>query len=1763
MLLTSSSPSLHLQTVHTSAPWRSPMPLVNEPKSMAAVDSTTNPMILSPYTDKMADRSNSGGSKEKKWSIGGLFRRKKKTADCPSSSEEDYAENESPSKRVGKGGKDSIKASVRRPTKAGGFDHIVQSPVDANNRTLDYCHGLQCPTNTGSLDRLRQRAFAHNQNVISPKGYSGSEHDAFMIRSSNSDSMSRFRSDDSLMINQSSAVNRKTRAARTERYLKRRSRDGEGPIPLQLDDQPLYQNQECNARWKTQPVMLHGSSQSMMSQPIYYPISQTDNDSLQNCSSLTNVPINRMPQWNISSSVHNDAYKKMNPNRRSFSYDNYINKFTFPRNQTNITTPPPPPPPRDPMRRLTVGGNGMNAVESRPVSYAFDKQLPNESNWLSPNQRCVSDHHLGNQYQKPEAEYQHNDNDASSYFYGREYNQTSPMEPHVQNTADTSTQHAYKYVADATPRSRKPIHILEDHIKSTSDLDVPDCTEPRIKPRSATDFWRKIDREMNNNKPNQEEIIRPKVLKSKPMFNPHKHDELKSNSLSRSYRYDVPEPMSCEQVLNNSQVSNVSCHFKPVNKYEEHIAKNMATKNMRNSAVVSPQQTKPLKISLVSPKRETEKGEFLKKVTNIEKTKKLEEAINELEAIYKNLKLSDEDLLDRAERRDIPTPTGFSSKVKNYKYDDDDDDEDDHEGSSKREPDILLDDVAYRNLKYANKFPRVTDTQPPFGIPVGPIPAPAAQDYLKVTSISSNASTTSLSPTADRSKMRTNQNSPDIVADDLAVRSLRKDNGSFLKLDHLNKPNLNNKKKVFRSQSADIYNLIQRDASRPSGGCLDDYNIFDKLSQRLLKLTDDDCASDQIPTTIFDLKKDMKPREARHKTVNNFLHPSKTSGAVFNLPSTLQQKPPIPTPRKSLSPYLNDNTSADGESIDILNKLVLDARLTSERLSQDLVELRKESKATKEPAKKSYDVEKGTFIDTTKIELPQPNLTSSKMGTEPELKTIKYEPIPSLIETPKVVCIEPRLSPLCSQTDNSLVAVKEAKVFSPKIVSKPENNNELKPSPNAVALSRQDTTMCGSKSIASVPQVVTTSLKSTVDASSKNDSIYELSIDLPKKKSLSSKTMLLNEINEASKTVRACEQMLVDVVQDTPKNMLKDKQLLDDINEVSLAVRGCEKVLRDVIPCVESCIEETGATERTLSSGSGTIDKDSNPELRKSEIMIPVVEKSRIDLEKEHEQIAKITSDCLTQIAVIEKDTGDYDNLHEKNPLLSNEKTHPKITEFHESERIVLKQFECKPDIQKEIDEMMKACSEVTETERLTVKQQFEAERASSVDKTPPFSTPVDDFICPVETSDNTPTNNASNSSGVPTPLTSNEIVPAPNVDQEMKSTSKSLCEVIPATGSPKSTLSLAGHLESTLSVGSDRKCSPVTLLDGLSKTNDATATKTEATTESSQYNSSEELAMIFGIRQASVTPPTGNQMSYNEWNALETSVDEFELDSNNNDLTTSNNNNSNNSHDIIKSLFVMKAAAPKTVLTHFGTKKNELDIIFENPEEYIDTENDNKTDDGNIMFGIDGGKELNCETFINNNYSSSEDDDDDVVDSQKTFKSELHYDVGKQYTNELSIDVIDSATTKLGNSSDGGSDQFPNQAIKSENFASEKRHDEGNVIGKRVTKTSTAKDHPDFDRMSRPSTSSAEAVNEVERSDGDTFANPALSRSVNVFRNRDSAEKRNDVGEQKVRRNLIHPEHFVLASLTYDGLSSNYDEVLTLLAVLIAIITLIALIFI
>ena len=195
----------------------------------------------------------------------------------------------------------------------------------------------------------------------------------------------------------------------------------------------------------------------------------------------------------------------------------------------------------------------------------------------------------------------------------------------------------------------------------------------------------------------------------------------------------------------------------------------------------------------------------------------LDDAINELELMYKSL-VKDENLMERAERRDLPTPTKFSMMMRKYE------EYENEENRNDKEPDIVLDDVFSRNLKHANQMLKSVDPLP-FGIPnqkLCPIAAKPSQDYLSVE------------PIQTRKSIIVAQNNPDLIADDLAVRNLRKDNPSYARRRNMIEIDNNHFMKrnhTLSSLSDQIYNGILKDSARPSGGKHEYYLQIDPLKK--------------------------------------------------------------------------------------------------------------------------------------------------------------------------------------------------------------------------------------------------------------------------------------------------------------------------------------------------------------------------------------------------------------------------------------------------------------------------------------------------------------------------------------------------------------------------------------------------------------------------------------------------------------------------------------------------------------------------------------------------------------------------------------------------------------------------------------------------------------------------------------------------------------------------------------------------------------------
>lgn len=238
------------------------------------------------------------------------------------------------------------------------------------------------------------------------------------------------------------------------------------------------------------------------------------------------------------------------------------------------------------------------------------------------------------------------------------------------------------------------------------------------------------------------------------------------------------------------------------------------------------------------------------------KTRALEAALLELESIYKSLCLEDEDLLDRAEKRSMDEfwnrqNQNFAENnvfVEREELDRSKDDMayrrmhpskstssrlnaslpnisylmsspvlnrrdmeyvwaeasllEDERRSKKSEPDIIRDDIVFRNITYANNLHKILEPQPPFGIPLGPITSATESDYLHVEP-----------PKVTRPRSRyVPRCEPDIVTDDLAYRTLRKDVKEDMNRSPSQSPNLVlNTAKLYRAEkslSPQFYKLV-------------------------------------------------------------------------------------------------------------------------------------------------------------------------------------------------------------------------------------------------------------------------------------------------------------------------------------------------------------------------------------------------------------------------------------------------------------------------------------------------------------------------------------------------------------------------------------------------------------------------------------------------------------------------------------------------------------------------------------------------------------------------------------------------------------------------------------------------------------------------------------------------------------------------------------------------------------------------------------------
>ncbi|XP_063828302.1 uncharacterized protein LOC135077670 isoform X2 [Ostrinia nubilalis] len=1066
--------------------------------------------------------------KEKKWSLGKLFRRKKKDEESESSSESDEGvSTKSPSKR---------KSKKKKKTPAvNNFDHIVirdtrraQSLAKPNMRDMtddgvlsDPSAGfinyrakqqnmygaskeslslrddnsnrsmksaLDTPSRKTRKGRLKARVEALRNSM---RGESSSDEES--LKSSNSSSMVRFRSDDSLMRSRDSSLNKRTRSARNERYIKRLSRDDENQLNKEAElIQQGYTKAEVEMLTRTPTSQSSGygtckrdqtnkikqdhlyandvNRRPMKSESISsFPSTQSYPSSINFNAKVNNEHINYSIQC-----PSNITKEPLYANNRERSVSNQYERpenvmcVKFPLgNVTNIKRDeraPPVPPPRDMQRKVATPismyyennpivadrmGSNQNIVHGVPnndferiMRRSQERSMSQSFNGLRRPISNSEDHiamqnneYLQNFQYKSEQPRRPASVSAEPNHYGI-YANTPPWRkkvehPNLVKPEPVQMRQDYLYYADQSPRSRRPISIKNSQNNyevqylsdSQASLNVAESVYRR--PRNASEFWRKID--------DAERQRRQHSVFS----NSRSNSEYSSNTPPQRLQY-LEQHRSNGVRNDNTDIQNKNkIDFKSQSLDTTDGAKVWkATTEYKRSITVEPPKTvtSPTSKTHVRHKSDTfvqnsyqvpsddEKSSERRKSTN------LDDALNELEAIYNSLGLGDEDLLDRAERREQMTPK-FNDHFNDWNGNDDEiqlrsqpttplrrvqrrstlpdklqDDmafrrmnsltkekpnykdtqsqisymlaspvyvpygSDDEKHSERNEPDIVHDDVVYRNIKQTNNRLKTVDPQPPFGIPVGPVSPAPQSDYLHATP--ENKGRSRFVP----------RRSPDIVSDDLAYRSLRKDNrhsSLFNGEEYLNGHVNNNhsygenpftkesaaslkKKRAVRSLSANIFTMIQKE--------IDDALNMSKVAT-LQKTHSNSDVMRRLRETFENNDKDPDhyPRnkvKQRHNTVSLFVNNSHTSAPHFAKDDSFIHnddnylaKPPSCDKSKSSSPSNRSPQASKRSSKDefqhVLSMLAQEAMDTSNKLGVALAELDK----NRNNAEKKSDVQ--------------------------------------------------------------------------------------------------------------------------------------------------------------------------------------------------------------------------------------------------------------------------------------------------------------------------------------------------------------------------------------------------------------------------------------------------------------------------------------------------------------------------------------------------------------------------------------------------------------------------------------------------------------------------------------------------------------------------------------------------------------------------------------------------------------------------------------
>ncbi|XP_070156027.1 uncharacterized protein [Polyergus mexicanus] len=798
-------------------------------KDILRMDGLLPPTRRLPVCDAVSSASDK--KKDKKWSIGGILRRISSIKDYDSSSNEEeivYC-NRTPRKPIkfSKQPDGVVLHSIE--------NNLKQKMTVENNvrhSTDSHRDSLHSRSSDGSLDGLGKKI---RKNKL--KARTEAKRDYLCIESSSDEdcrrsnnSLNKIHGTDGVQNGQrNNMCNRKTRTARTERYIKRLSRD-EGNGTDSLND--LY-NKRCSSEHvEDKQRAVYTDANGLCRPPIHprrfgtysnsnrtFPVQRSSAESLQDAHNAglpnPNEVFSDYRRYSTGQYVtdlnQNNAYGKISRHISGDADNRQVgNFFTYPaKNACHYSEPfdyvidhrsvdpdsqPPVPPPRDPRYRVFgYGSYPTNRHQNAPNSFKREDNMTNVVREISrPDWR-----------------------NFRSYGSNNEFAWRNKAEHEIENPSNPKTEF------------RNSLECINNKyncsLHRTDKLIYEESEEMRCRRRNTRND------QLNCNDANYGAYKAKN--KSVNICESNKREMISSHASAASSDWSSGRS-PCEQRISRSII--------PCN----------VDNRIENSQRKDNRETTPTEEDLENRRRSS---------------KNLEEALSELEAIYNSLRLGDEDLLDRAERRsmeefslkqakneldavivitpDSPDrtkddmayrrmhpkerPTSLSdiagqSTLSNISYliaspvlsrrDSANDLKrlPSTYPSRRYEPDVTRDDVVFRSINHANNTLRVIDPQPPFGIPLGPVTTATESDYLHTTPTKPEQSRSPYIPQCE----------PDVVTDDLAYRALRKDAGATRNIVLAERridvskeePRASIKKKrAVRSLSANLYGLINHD----------------------------------------------------------------------------------------------------------------------------------------------------------------------------------------------------------------------------------------------------------------------------------------------------------------------------------------------------------------------------------------------------------------------------------------------------------------------------------------------------------------------------------------------------------------------------------------------------------------------------------------------------------------------------------------------------------------------------------------------------------------------------------------------------------------------------------------------------------------------------------------------------------------------------------------------------------------------------------------